>query len=269
MCRRVAEALVARGAAVCLERAAARALGWPGGGMPLEMLAAAGCRLAVVFGGDGTLLRTARVFAPAGVPILGVKVGRLGFLTEVGWPEVEAYYDRLLAGEYRVEPRMMIEARVVRGGEELARCRGLNDAVITRRTFARIIQIEAHVGEEPVTAYVGDGLIVATPTGSTAYSLAAGGPICHPGVETLILTPICPHALGNRPLLIGAQERVRVRVKGPDREMMLTVDGQVSFPLNSGDDVVVARAEVETRLVRLQQESFYRRLRSRLWEAPG
>jgi len=159
---------------------------------------------------------------------------------------------------------MMLAAAVVRNGRAVWRVVGLNDAVITRGTFARIIHIEVRVEGEPVLDYSGDGIIVATPTGSTGYSLSAGGPIVHPHIESLLLTPICPHALATRSVLARADEQVEVRVEASHTDIMLTVDGQVGFGLQSGDAVRVSRARHRVRLVRLGPDRFYRELRMRL-----
>src|SRR5690606_7605238 len=158
----------------------------------------------VVLGGDGAVLRAARLLAPRRVPLLAVNVGHLGFLTEVEHSALEPALAKLLAGQFAVEQRMMVTATVMRAGRAVWQLTGLNDAVITRGTFARIIRSEVRVAGEILLDYSGDGIIVATPTGSTGYSLSAGGPIVHPHIESLLLTPICPHALATRSILARA-----------------------------------------------------------------
>jgi len=260
--RQAVERLLAAGAAVCLEPDAAVMLGRPDLGRPSGQWD--DLDAAVVLGGDGAVLRAARILGPKRVPLLAVNVGRLGFLTEVEHTALDAALARLLEGRYDIEQRMMLAAAVVRNGRAVWRVVGLNDAVITRGTFARIIHIEVRVEGEPVLDYSGDGIIVATPTGSTGYSLSAGGPIVHPHIESLLLTPICPHALATRSVLARADEQVEVRVEAAHTDIMLTVDGQVGFGLQSGDAVRVSRARHRVRLVRLGPDRFYRELRMRL-----
>ena len=256
------ERLLAAGAEVCLEPEAAAVLGRPDLGLPASVWR--GLDAVVVLGGDGAVLRAARLLGPRRVPILAVNVGRLGFLTEVEHSALDEALARLLEGRYEIEQRMMLQATVERQGRIVWRVDGLNDAVITRGTFARIIRIEVRVAGETVLDYSGDGIIVATPTGSTGYSLSAGGPIVHPHIESLLLTPICPHTLSSRSILARADEEVRIRVEAFHTDMMLTMDGQVGCGLQSGDTVRVGRARHRVRLVRLGPDRFYRELRSRL-----
>ncbi|HLT58063.1 MAG TPA: NAD(+)/NADH kinase [Limnochordales bacterium] len=260
--------LLAAGAAVCLEPPVAAALGCPQLGRPVEEWR--DLDAAVVLGGDGAVLRAARLLSPRRVPLLAVNVGHLGFLTEVEHGELDAALGRLLAGQYAIEQRMMLTATVVRDGRAVWRLAGLNDAVITRGTFARIIRIQVRVTGQTVLDYAGDGIIVATPTGSTGYSLSAGGPIVHPHIESLLLTPICPHALATRSILARADEQVEVWVDASHTDIMLTVDGQVGYGLQIGDMVRVGRARHRVRLVRLGPDRFYRELRVRLGQGgPG
>jgi len=256
------ERMLAAGAAVCLEPDAAVMLGRPELGRPAAQWDDVDA--AIVLGGDGAVLRAARLLGPKRVPLLAVNVGRLGFLTELEHTALDDALVRLLDGRYEIEHRMMLSAAVLRNGRAMWRVVGLNDAVITRGTFARIIHIQVRVGGEPVLDYSGDGIIVATPTGSTGYSLSAGGPIVHPHIESLLLTPICPHALATRSVLARADEQVEVRVQAAHTDIMLTVDGQVGYGLQSGDAVRVSRARHRVRLVRLGPDRFYRELRMRL-----
>lgn len=226
-------------------------------------------QLLIVFGGDGALLSAARAVADQEVPILGVNAGHLGFLTEVEGADLEGVIDQLLAGKFRLDIRMMLRCRVERAGAVIAEHLALNDVVITRTTFARMIRLRTFVGGEPVVEFMADGMIVATPTGSTAYSLSAGGPIVSPEVEAMVLTPICPHTLATRSIVVPPHEEVRIDLVGRDEGTMLTVDGQEGTPLGSGDSIHVAAAPERTRLVRLYSRKFYALLRSRLHRGPG
>lgn len=220
----------------------------------------------LVFGGDGTLLNSARQAAPAGLPLLGINLGRMGFLTEVDAPELFFALEKLLKGEYRIEGRMMLEARVFRGGKPVERSSALNDAVVTKGAFARLIFLETFVNNEYVATYPADGLIIASPTGSTAYSLSAGGPLVSPEQELMLVTPICPHSLWARPLVIGADREIRVNVNSQNEEVMLTMDGQYGFRLEQNDAVVVTRAPYQAKFIRLKNRSFYYLLRKKLSE---
>ncbi|MHB8158672.1 MAG: NAD(+)/NADH kinase, partial [Desulfocucumaceae bacterium] len=187
---------------------------------PLEdMLNSIECLL--VFGGDGTILNGARLVASSGVPLLGINLGHLGFLSEIDIPEILEGLESVLKEDYYIEERIMIEAAVFREGIEIERSSGLNDAVITKGAFARLIFLETRVNGEHVTTYPTDGLIVATPTGSTAYSLSAGGPVVTPELDLMLITPICPHALWARPIVISADCRVEVELLSEKGEVML------------------------------------------------
>lgn len=222
----------------------------------------------VVLGGDGSLLSAARFAAPAGVPILGVNLGHLGFLSAV---EGESVLDAVAAverGAYYVEQRMMLEALVERDGEVVDRFTGLNDAVLTKSGFSRMVTIDISVGSEYVQTVPADGVIVCTPTGSTAYSLSAGGPIVNPLFECLVVTPICPHTLYSRSQIISGDEEVRISVTTSGQDTVLTVDGQVGHRLLSGDQVRVRRSAWPAKFVRFPGHSFYRILREKLRERP-
>ncbi|HTF36236.1 MAG TPA: NAD(+)/NADH kinase [Myxococcota bacterium] len=204
--------------------------------------------LVIVLGGDGTLLSVARAVSDRPVPILGVNLGTLGFLTEVTLDELFAALERVLAGEVRVEPRMRLDVRALRDGGELARFLALNDAVLTKADLARMIDLETRAGGSAVTTYHADGLIVATPTGSTAYSLSAGGPIVLPELEAFLLTPICPHTLTQRPLVLPHSSQIEICVRSRN-EVQLTVDGQEGIALREGDVVAVRRSDHPVRLI--------------------
>jgi NAD+ kinase len=220
----------------------------------------------VVLGGDGTLLSIARQAAPGGVPILGVNMGHLGFLTEVDVSELFSALERLIKGEYMIEERMMLEAGVYRQNLLVEQSIALNDVVITKGALARLIFLETYVDQEYVTTYPADGLIVATPTGSTAYSLSAGGPLVTPKMELMLVTPICPHSLWARPLVIGADSQVKVEVLSGQGEIMLTMDGQYGFKLQPKDNVIVNKAPFRAKFICLQERSFFYLLRQKLNE---
>jgi NAD+ kinase len=223
--------------------------------------------LVVVLGGDGTLLSVADSAAAAGVdvPILGVNFGSLGFLTEATLSELYPSLEAALGGRARVEPRMMLRATTVRTGAALPEQLALNDVVITKTARARMTDLCVSVGDEFVTRVKADGLIVATPTGSTAYNLAAGGPIVHPVIDALVLTPIAPHMLTNRPIVIPATSLVRVQPQMNERdELYVTFDGQEGYELQAGDEVRIRCAERRVRLLRPSTRSYFDVLRQKL-----
>jgi NAD+ kinase len=205
---------------------------------------AAEADLIVALGGDGTLLSVARASGTREVPILGVNLGRLGFLTEVNIDELFPALDKLLAGEYEVVRRMRLEVIALRDGEEVGRFQALNDAVITKTALSRMIDLGARADGEEVTTYHADGLVIATPTGSTAYSLSAGGPLLVPGLEAIVLTPICPHSLTQRPLVVPQSTVIDISVHvAGGGAVALTIDGQAGLELLDGDTVSLRRSE--------------------------
>jgi NAD+ kinase len=206
--------------------------------------------LLLVLGGDGTLLSVARALGSRPVPILGVNLGTLGFLTEIALVELFAALDRVLRGEHRIETRMRLDVVAVRAGAEdpAARFLALNDAVLTKADLARMIDLETRADGDIVTTYHADGLIVATPTGSTAYSLSAGGPILLPDLEAFVLTPICPHTLTQRPIVLSAGVEVEIAVRSRE-EVQLTIDGQAGTTLREGDGVRVRRSPDPVHLI--------------------
>lgn len=223
--------------------------------------------LLITLGGDGTLLRGARMVAPHGTPVLGINLGYLGFLTSIAPEELETRLPLLFAGDYWLDTRFTLEARVVSGsGESEATYVALNDAVLHKGGFARVVRLAMYVGPDPqeVASYSADGIILSTPTGSTAYSLSAGGPVVDPSVECIIATPICPHTMLVRPLVLPASSEIVVEALSPTNELILTVDGQDGAGLHPGDRLVVRRGEAVVRLVRFAGQSFFSTLRRKL-----
>lgn len=226
------------------------------------------CDLIVVLGGDGTLIGMADRIADtaADVPILGVNFGSLGFLTEITLPELYPSLESVLAGTAQIEERMMLRSQTIRGHDVHADRLALNDVVITKGALSRIIDLEVEIGGRPIMRVRADGLIVASPTGSTAYNLAAGGPILHPEVDALLLTPIAPHMLTNRPVVIPASSELRVRpaVNGSNEEVFITIDGQSGHALQSDDVICITRADRPLRLVRASTRTYFDVLRQKL-----
>jgi NAD+ kinase len=219
--------------------------------------------LLIILGGDGTLLSMARAVGDLGVPLLGVNLGGLGFLTATTldemFPALEAYF----AGCMAIEERMLLAARIVRNNQPLGEYAALNDIVITKSAMSRIIDLSVSVDGRHATAYRADGLIISTPTGSTAYSLSAGGPILFPTMDAVVLTPICSHTLTNRPIVVPGTDRIEVTLLA-DQEVMATMDGQVGVGLREGDTVEVCKAAARIRLVRFPQKDFFSVLRTKL-----
>ncbi len=220
--------------------------------------------LLIVLGGDGTLLSAARMAAERKVPILAVNLGGLGFLTTVSQDEIYVILEEIFTGKHRVSERVMIEAEIVRNGSTIRRQIALNDAVLNKAALARIMDLELRIDGEYVTTYKADGLILSTPTGSTAYSLAAGGPIVYPIVEAFVVTPICPHTLTNRPLVIPDSAKIEIDFKAEDDAVFLTLDGQVGIELTRGDHIVVRKAQEKLFLVRPAKKTYFGILRSKL-----
>jgi NAD+ kinase len=226
------------------------------------------CDLLVVLGGDGTFIGMAGRIAEteADVPILGVNFGSLGFLTETRIDELYATLESVVAGTAAFDERALLAAELVRGGATVDSRIVLNDVVFTKAALSRIIELSVSVGSGPVTTVKADGLIIASATGSTAYNLAAGGPIVHPRVEAIVLTPIAPHTLTNRPVVIPASEAIEVRPRVDDRadEIFVTYDGQAGYPLLPDDVVHVRTSERRLRLVKAPARTYYEMLREKL-----
>jgi NAD+ kinase len=223
-----------------------------------------GCDLVIVLGGDGTLLSAARAIGQREIPLLPVNLGGLGFLTAITIDELYPELEVALSGQHRVARRKLLSAQVLRGDEVAANYEALNDAVLTKLAIARMIDLDAYVDDQFVCAYKADGLIISTPTGSTAYSLSAGGPIIYPSVPTICLTPICPHMLTNRPVLVPETSVIRVICRGADDGIFLTIDGQIGAPLHEGDSVVCRSSSFSLLLVRPPRMKFFDVLRQKL-----
>ncbi|MEG6615913.1 NAD(+)/NADH kinase [Peptococcaceae bacterium 1198_IL3148] len=256
-----------RGIRVLLNDECAESLGVTNKGLTLEQLAKfSDCIM--VWGGDGTILNSTRIAAPLGTPLYGVNAGRLGFLTEVDIPDLIPDLEKLLVGDYTIEERMMIEARVNRQGQVIQTSHGLNDAVISKGALARMIWLRIYSDGELVNSYPADGVIVASPTGSTAYSLSAGGPIVGPNLDLMVISPICPHTLSARPLVISPEDVISVVPDIPhgESEIMLTLDGQYGYKLQPKDDVQIRRAPYAAKFIRTHKSNFYSVLREKLEE---
>ncbi len=220
--------------------------------------------LLVVMGGDGTLIHAARLLAGRTIPILGVNLGSLGFMTEIPREDFFPTLDDVLAGHFRTESRLKLTCRLYRGGEVVVEDEVLNDIVLNKGALARIADHDMLIDGQFVTTYKSDGVIVATPTGSTAYSLSAGGPIVHPIVDCMIVTPICSHALTQRPIVVPSERTVHIDLRGNAEDVYLTLDGKAGHPLQSGDRVEVHRSPNRVLLVRNPRMGYFSILRQKL-----
>jgi len=220
--------------------------------------------LVIALGGDGTILKVARQVSGFNLPVLGVNLGGLGFLAGVTLSDLYPTLGLILQKRFEIAERMLLRSEVVRKGKRVGRFLALNDAVVKNGVTARVITLRLEVNNQYVATYVGDGLIVSTPTGSTAYSLAASGPIVHPDLSLIILSPICPHTLALRPLIISSEDTVKIWVEGDHREVILTMDGQENIPLQLGDLVQVRKARERLRLIVPEKKSYYQVLRAKM-----
>src|SRR6202163_988794 len=221
-------------------------------------------QLLLVLGGDGTLLAAARVATPQGIPILPINMGSLGFLTSFKLEEMYPALEEILAGRFSSSERVMLAVELHRGGEVLERQVVANEAVIHKGELARMIDLKLTIDSDFVCRYRADGLIVATPTGSTAYSLSAGGPIVHPSVESWVITPICPHTLTDRPVVIRDSSLVEIKLSGNTEAVFLTLDGQKGIPLQATDRVRISRAQQLLKLIQTPNKSYFEILRNKL-----
>jgi NAD+ kinase len=253
--------LTSQGVDLVMRLDLAEAVGLPDNGRSWDDLVTMEFICTVVLGGDGTLLLAAKQLAQLGAPILGVNLGHLGFLTEVEVPEIYSSLAAVLRGEYVCDERQMLRAQVVRDAQVLAQFEAMNDVVVAKGPFARLINLETFVDSAYVTTYPADGVIIATPTGSTAYSLSAGGPILTPDLDVMVLTPICPHSFFDRSIVLSRRQEVRIRIRTDHRDTLVTIDGQDVHPLEDGDEVVVVGSPTTVRLIRRPGWSFFHVLR--------
>jgi NAD+ kinase len=232
-------------------------------GVPRAQLAD-GCQMVIVLGGDGTLLSAARAIGGREIPLFAVNLGGLGFLTAITVDELYPELERAFRHEHRIGYRRMLHCELWRGQSVIAEYEALNDVVLTKSSIARMIEVEARVDEHFVCTYKADGLIIATPTGSTAYSLSAGGPIVFPRVAAICITPICPHMLTNRPVLVPDESVIQVISRAEDENAYLTIDGQIGEPLRQSDSIICRRSAKHLQLVRPPRMMFFDVLREKL-----
>ena len=218
----------------------------------------------ITLGGDGTLLNTAREIAPVGIPVCGINMGNLGFLTEIELPDLSVALERLVKGDYYIEERLMLDAVVIRNGSPIYISPALNDVVVAKGGFSRMIKLKLFIDDELTAEYPADGLIIATSTGSTGYSLSSGGPIINPELKVIVITPICPHTLHSRALVISEREEIKLRMQATHDDIVLTVDGQTVYSLRPDDIVVVRRSAFRARFIKFTGKSYYETLRTKL-----
>jgi NAD+ kinase len=220
--------------------------------------------LMLVLGGDGTMIATGRMLGDKQVPVIGVNYGGLGYLAEFPIEELFPALEAILAGEYTVQQRLMLSVELWRGDEIVTRNRVLNDVVVNKSALARIIEIEAYLNDQFVSSFRADGLIVATPTGSTAYNLSAGGPIIFPSMNAMVITPICPFTLSNRPIVVPDDSVIEVRLITKNEEVALTLDGQVGCNLQAGDRILIRKSRTTFNLVQPPNRNYFQVLRDKL-----
>ena len=250
---------------VLLDESSARLI--PDNGLEVASRTAIGeqCDLAIIMGGDGTMLNAARSLVNYEVPILGVNLGRLGFLADVSPAEIPHSLDQVLAGQFREARRSLLHAQVIHGGHVASETDALNDVVIHKREVARMIEVDAFLDGRFLNAYRADGLIISTPTGSTAYALAGGGPIIHPGLEAVVLVPICPHTLTHRPIVVKADSVIEVVLNAANTtQTQITCDGQVSLAIEPGDRIVIRKKDRKVRLIHPISHDYFELLRAKL-----
>lgn len=218
----------------------------------------------IVLGGDGTMLSVARLVGEKGIPILGINLGGLGFITEVNREEIFEAVEKVLSGNCSVEDRIMLSAFVYRHEEKIADFIVLNDVVVNKGALARIIDMETYVNKSYVATFKADGLIISTPTGSTAYSLSAGGPILYPTLNSIVITPICPHTLTNRPIVLPDDFTIEIKMRSESEDVFLTLDGQVGFSLKKNDMIVVRKCDFTTKLLIPCERDYFQVLRTKL-----
>jgi len=255
--------LKSRGVSATFDEETAAALSNGTKGNPRELVADSS-QLLLVLGGDGTMLAAARLAAPRSIPILPINMGSLGFLTSFTLDELYPALEQTLSGTFSISQRVMLQSELERGGAVIEKQCALNDAVIHKGALARMIQLELRIDSDFVCRYRADGLIVSSPTGSTAYSLSAGGPIVHPTVASFIVTPICPHMLSDRPVVVCDSCCIETKLTGDAESVYLTLDGQRGIPMQPADILRVRRAETLLKLIQPPQKTYFEILRSKL-----
>ncbi|MEW6109890.1 MAG: NAD(+)/NADH kinase [Nitrospirota bacterium] len=220
--------------------------------------------IVLVLGGDGTMLNVSRLVAERGIPILGINLGSMGFITEVNKDDVFDAVDKMLSSECSIEERLMLTAHIHRDGKRITEYTVLNDVVINKGALARIIDLETYINDTYVTTFKADGLIISTPTGSTAYSLSAGGPILYPTLNSIVLTPICSHTLTNRPIVLPENFKIEIILKSLSEDVFLTLDGQIGFSLRMGDIIEINKSAFKTRLLVPVERDYFEILRTKL-----
>lgn len=248
---------------VLMPQAAAQKMGYDALGCSNEMLKQSS--LALTLGGDGTLLSTIRLIAPANIPICGINMGQLGFLTEIEVPEIHDMLEKILSGNYEIEERLMLDVAVMHEHEVKFVCPALNDIVVTKSGLARLIRLNLFVDDQLTAQYPADGIIISTSTGSTGYSLSAGGPIINPKIRVILVTPICPHILDARSLIISEQEEIKITIKEPTNgDIVLTADGQTVYKLEVNDTVKIKRSVFNARFIKFSEKNYYAKLYTKL-----
>ena len=260
---RLAAFLAARGHRVILDAETAEFTPLPG--YPTASTADIGAHatLAIVVGGDGTMLSIARQLAPFDIPLIGVNQGRLGFLTDIALSDMEPALSAMLDGAYVEETRTLLDTKLLRGDGQCERSLALNDVVVNKSAISRLVEFDLYIDGNFVFQYKADGVIIATPTGSTAYSLAAGGPVLMPSVDAFVVTPVCPHSLTHRPLVVMETSQIELRVETGEEQAFLSIDGQIGLPVQQGDRVLCQRAGHKVKLMRIRR-TFFDVLRNKL-----
>ncbi len=266
--RRLAEWLSARGVRLLggpeIEQARAEC----GAGETIDIVAhdklAESVELVVALGGDGTMIATARLLADADVPVLGINYGTLGYLAEFRIEEMFTGLDAVFRGDYRIESRVRLAVEVFREERMLMHNRVLNDVVVNKSALSRIVHIEAYLNQQLISTFRADGLIISTPTGSTAYNLSAGGPVIYPSMNAVVITPICPFTLSDRPLVVPDDALIEVFLRTPNEEVFLTLDGQVGLPLAVGDRILIRKSHMSFKIVQPPNRNYFEVLREKL-----
>lgn len=263
--RRLAESVVRAGGRIIMEEGPASGL-HIGETRPSAEAVVDCSDMVVVLGGDGTFLKAARLLYGKDIPILGINLGNLGFLTEVDRNGIELAVERIFSGSYAIEERMMLDASVYKAGKPVVKDVALNDVVISRGAISRLLHVNAYINDLFVDSFPGDGLIISSPTGSTAYSLSAGGPIVEPDADMMIITPICPHILYSRSIVTNAGSTVKVVInEGFQHDAMVTVDGQSGHEMGGGDWVEVKKSARSIKLARINERNFFNILRAKIY----